>query len=300
MAPVRDALLFGTAGVPHTAADTSTLSALDRIKALGLDCLEIEFVKGVKMGGDTAARIKEKAEALGLALSAHAPYYINLNSEDAGKRLSSQERILTTVRTAALCGARSVVFHAGFYGRETPDRAFAEIRRELEAVLSIVRTERLPVTLRIETMGKKSQFGSLEEVLFLCRELEGLEPCLDFCHIYAREGKVNSYPEFHRVLRKVEKKLGRAALRNVHIHIAGVEFNASGEIRHLDLVDSGFRYDEWIQALRDFGTAGMVICESPNLETDALMLKKLHAAQEIKGSVGPDRKPGTAAFGRGR
>lgn len=300
MAPARDGLLFGTAGVPHSAADTSTLSALDRIKDLGLDCLEIEFVKGVKMGGDTAARIKEKAEALGLALSAHAPYYINLNSEDAGKRLSSQERILTTVRTAALCGARSVVFHAGFYGRETPERAFAEIRRELESVLSIVRTERLPVTLRIETMGKKSQFGSLEEVLFLSRELEGLEPCLDFCHIYSREGKVNSYSEFHRVLRKVEKKLGRAALRNVHIHIAGVEFNASGEIRHLDLVDSGFRYDEWIQALRDFGTAGMVICESPNLETDALMLKKLHAAQEIKGSVGPVRKSGSAAFSRGR
>ena len=36
------------------------------------------------------------------------------------------------------------------------------------------------------------------------------------------------------------------------------------------------RYDEWIQALKDFGVGGMVICESPNLEQDALMLKELY------------------------
>ena len=128
-------------------------------------------------------------------------------------------------------------------------------------------------------MGKRSQFGSLDEVLSLCREVDGLQPCLDFSHLHAREGKVNSYTEFERVLGKVARKLGPRALKNVHIHIAGIHYGDKGEIKHLNLEETDFRYDEWLQALRDLGVEGMVICESPNLEADAVMLKKLYQAQ---------------------
>jgi deoxyribonuclease-4 len=275
-------LLFGTAGVPLTAADASTLAALDRIKELGLDGLEIEFVKGVKMGRDTARRIREKARSLGLRLSAHAPYYINFNSENPGIRLQSQERLLSSARLAVECGAESVVFHAGFYGRDTPEKAWLGVRAGVAAVVSIVRTERLPVSIRVETMGKKSQFGTLDEVLLLCREIAGLRPCLDFSHIYAREGRVNSYADFCRVLEKVAKKLGPSSLKNAHIHVAGIQYNQSGEIKHLNLAEADFRYDEWLQALQDLGVEGLVICESPNLEADALMLKNLYRAQHVK------------------
>ena len=282
MLPAPRRLLFGTAGVPMSAADNSTLRAIGHLKDLGLDCLEIEFVQGVKMGLETAAAIKAKAASLGIRLSAHAPYFINLNSSDHGKRLQSQERLLKTARVGAACGAVSVVFHAAFYGQESPEGTYANVKRELAGVMSIIRTERLPITLRIETMGKHSQFGSLDEVLQLCRDVDGLRPCLDFSHIYAREGRVNSYEEFHRVLSKVAKKLGPAALKNIHIHIAGIHFGAKGEIKHLDLAETDFRYDDWLQALRDLGVEGMVICESPNLETDALMLKRLYQAQQAR------------------
>jgi deoxyribonuclease-4 len=280
-APKR--LLFGTAGVPLTASDPSTLAALDRVKELGLDGLEIEFVKGVKMGRDTARRIRDKAGALGLCLSVHAPYYINFNSENPGIRLQSQERLLSSARLGAECGAGSVVFHAGFYGRDTPEKAWTAVRSGVAAVVSIVRTERLPVSIRVETMGKKTQFGSLDEVLLLCRDIPGLRPCLDFSHIYAREGRVNSYTDFCRVLEKVAKKLGPAALKKAHIHVAGIQYNQGGEIKHLNLTEADFRYDEWIQALQDLGVEGLVICESPNLEADALMLKNLYRAQQVKG-----------------
>ncbi|OGD13163.1 MAG: hypothetical protein A2V76_08920 [Candidatus Aminicenantes bacterium RBG_16_63_14] len=275
-------LHFGTAGVPLSSADDSSLAAIERIKALGLDCLEIEFVKGVKMGFDTARKVREKAAALGVRLSVHAPYFINLNSEDPGKRLQSQERLLNTARVGAACGAASVVFHAAFYGKDSAEKTYEAVKRELGAVQSIVRTERLAVTLRVETMGKRSQFGSLDEVLTLCRDVAGLQPCLDFSHLYAREGRINSYTDFHRVLSKVARKLGPRALRNVHIHIAGIHYGDKGEIKHLNLEETDFRYDEWLQALRDLGVEGMVICESPNLEEDALMLKKLYQAQRAR------------------
>ena len=273
------ALLFGTAGVPLSAGDVSTLAGLDQVKELGLDGLEIEFVKGVKMGLDTAAKVRAKATALGLRLSVHSPYYINFNSEDHGIRLQSQERLLSSARVGAACGAGSVVVHAGFYGRETPEKTYAEIKTGLAAVISIVRQERIPIAVRIETMGKHSQFGTLDEVLQLCREIDGLKPCLDFAHIHAREGRVNGYDDFRRVLAKVVKKLGAGALKNAHIHVAGIQYHDKGEIKHLDLDESDFRYDEWIEALRDAGVEGLVICESPNLEGDAMMLKKLYGAQ---------------------
>ena len=41
------------------------------------------------------------------------------------------------------------------------------------------------------------------------------------------------------------------------------------------LSETDYRYDDWIQALKDFDVKGMVICESPDQEVDALMLKKL-------------------------
>jgi deoxyribonuclease-4 len=282
MPAAADRLRFGTAGVPDTSPQTSTLSALQHLHDLDLDCLEIEFVRGVKVGSDTAAKIKAKAQALDISLSAHAPYYINLNSPEVGKRLQSQDHLLRAARAAALCGAHSVVFHAGYYGASTPEKAFDAVKRELGQVLSVLRAERNPVTLRIETMGKFSQFGTLDEVLTLSKELDGLQPCLDFSHMHAREGKANTYIDFHRTLRKVEKRLGKAALKSIHIHISGIEYSPKGEVRHLNLPDSDFRYHEWIQALGDSGVEGSVVCESPARESDAPMLRELYRSYRLK------------------
>jgi deoxyribonuclease-4 len=273
-------LLFGTAGVPKSSGGTSSLAGIQRIKELGLDCMEVEFVKGVKMGADTAETVGAWAKELGVRLSVHAPYYVNLNADDEGKRLASMERLVASARIAVKCGAESVVFHSGYYGRDDEETTFANIKRSAQEVLSALRAERRRVVLRPETMGKKRQFGSLEEILRLCREVDGLAPCMDFSHIHAREGrgKANSYREFDRILRKIGKKLGRGALENMHIHVSGVEYGHRGELKHLNLDESDFRYDEWVQALKDNGVGGMVICESPIQERDALTLKNLYVS----------------------
>jgi deoxyribonuclease-4 len=277
MPPAASRLLFGTAGVPDATPEASSLAALDEVRRLGLDALEVEFVRGVKMGPDAARELGAKARSLGLALSVHAPYYVNLNSAEPGKRLQSHDHLLRSARMAREMGARSVVFHAGYYHASTPAEALASVRRELGQVLSVLKAERNPVRMRVETMGKPSQFGSLDEVLTLCRELEGLAPCLDFSHLFARDGgRANSYLDFHRILRKVEKRLGAPALRSAHIHLSGIEYNHQGEIRHLNLTDTSYRYDEWIEAVRDAGVEGTIICESPARAHDARMLKGLY------------------------
>ena len=242
--------------------------------------MEIEFVKGMKMGSDLAKKIREEATTKNVKLSIHAPYYVSLNSPEEGIRLASQERLLSSARLAQMCGAQSLVFHPGYYGKSSSENAFNTIKKGIKEVVSILKSERSPVILRPEIMGKQSQFGSLEEILFLCREVDGIMPCVDFSHIHARKGKANTYLEFHRILRKIEKKLGKKAIKNIHIHITGVEYNNKGELKHLNLQESDFRYDEWIQVLKDFEVEGMVICESPNQDRDAMMLKNLFYIKE--------------------
>jgi deoxyribonuclease-4 len=278
-------LLFGTAGVPLSTPAASTLAAIEHIKKLRLDCLEVEFVRGVRMGSDTAREIGQRAASLGISLSVHAPYYINLNSPEPGKRLASQERLTASARLARLLGAKSVVFHCGYYGHDTQEKAFDNIRAGLDDVLSIARAEKNPVILRPETMGKTSQFGSLDEILLLCRGADGLLPCLDFSHLHARGPGENSYRYFLKVLRKVEKKLGRSAIENIHVHISGVLYGEKGEIKHLDLKKSDLNFDSWVQVMNDLGVAGSVICESPNLEKDALMLKNMYESYSRKASM---------------
>ena len=125
-------------------------------------------------------------------------------------------------------------------------------------------------------MGKKSQFGDLNEILKLCNEIEQVMPCIDYAHMHARDGKNNSHEEFKEILASVEKELGKEALKDMHIQIAGVNYSDKGELNHLTLEDSDLRYDEIVRSWKEFKIGGVVISESPNIEGDALMLKGIY------------------------
>ncbi len=269
-------LLFGTAGTPHSAKSSATTSGIERIAELGLGCLEIEFVRGVRMSELSARQVAEVATREGVRLSAHAPYFINFNAHELAKIRASQSRLLQTARIASLCGVESVVFHTAFYLGDPPEKAYDTIKKYLEETLSQLRLENNRVWIRPELMGKPSQFGTVEEMFNLCHELEGLAPCIDFAHWHARTGKSNSYQEFVSILLQIKERLGRAALDNMHIHLSGIKYGGKGEIKHLDLEDSDLQYVELLQALRDYEVKGLVICESPNLEGDAMLLQETY------------------------
>ena len=266
-------LLFGTGGVPHSAKSPSTTSGIERIAELGLGCMEIEFVRGVKMNEAGASQVAETATRRGIKLSAHAPYYINFNAREPEKVKASQERLLQTARIASLCGAESVVFHTGYYLGDPPEKVYDTVKKYLAEILNQLNKENNQVRVRPEILGKPSEFGTLDEVFSLCTELEGLSLCIDFAHWHARTGKFNSYPEFASILSQIEQRLGRAALDDMHIHVSGISYGAKGEIKHLNLKESDLRHVELLQALRDYQAKGIVICESPNLEEDALLLQ---------------------------
>jgi len=270
-------LLFGTGGIPVSADSRSTEAGIERIAELGLGCMEVEFVQGVRMSPQVAVSVGELAARKKVALTAHGPYFINLNAVEPQKVHMSKERILQTARIAALFGARSITFHAAFYLKNAPAETYAVVKRHLQEVMNILRREGNEVTISPEVMGKPSQFGTLEEILQLSSEIEGVAPCIDFSHWHARTGKANSYQEFTDILDQVEKKLGRRGLDNMHIHVSGIAYGKKGEIKHLMLPESDLQYAHLLKALKERKAKGVVICESvPYLEQDALLLQQTY------------------------
>ncbi len=269
-------LIFGTGGVPHSSKTNSTIDGIRRIAELGLGCMELEFVQGVRMGEAGASLVAEIAAREGIKLSAHAPYFINLNAHEPEKIRASQGRILQTARIASICRVESIVLHTAFYLGDPPEETYSNAKKHLAEVVHQLKQETNRVWIRPEVMGKPSQFGTIEEICSLSIELEGIAPCIDFAHWHARTGAFNSYPEFASILQEVEERLGRVALDNMHIHASGIAYGKKGETKHLNLKESDFQYAELLQALKDYDAKGMVICESPNLEEDALLLQETY------------------------
>lgn len=268
----KEGLLFGTAGTPLSSNGADSISGIRRIHELGLGCMELEFVRGVKMGEETARKVNLLAKKLDIKLSVHAPYYINLNGDDE-TRLKSRERILNSARIGNICGAKSIVVHAGFIQKDIRIIAYEKIKKELIMIMEQMNNDGLNVDIRIETMGRNSQFGNLDEVLSIT-EVDGVLPCIDFSHLHAATGKYNSLAEFIDILEKIENKLGREGLNNMHIHVSGIEYSIKGEKNHLEFEKSDFKFRELARAFSEIDIRGLVICESPNLEIDAMKLKK--------------------------
>jgi deoxyribonuclease-4 len=276
--------LFGTAGVPQSAVDRSTLTGLSALSSLGLDCMEIEFVQRVSMGEEMAAKIRKEANVRGIALSVHAPYYINLNAHEEAIRLASRRRLKEAARVGALCGATDIIFHPGFYLGDTAKVVFETIQQELLNLSRELVEEQVCATLRAETTGKPSQFGNLEEILNLAATVSGVGICIDFSHLHARS-PYQMQDEFVRDLERVRIALGQGALENLHLHVSGMHYTQKGERNHLNLADSDFPYLLLLQALKSERASGRLICESPNLEEDAILLKKRWKALTVTKSV---------------
>jgi len=237
------------------------LKGIEEVARRGLDCMEIEFTYGVRMKLEMAETVGALADDLGITLSVHAPYYINLASYETDKIDASRKRILDSCQRAHLMGARKVVFHAGFYQKRTARETYRLIRKEILDLQQHIRKSGWQVALCPEITGKPSQFGSTEELLELMQDT-GCGITVDFAHLYARNQGVIDYG---RVLDQLPPRF--------HAHFSGIEYTAKGEKKHIDLTEAFFR--PLARALLSRHVDITLICESPHPMTDASMMKRL-------------------------
>jgi len=277
-------LRFGPAGIPLSTVKRSTVEGIKRVRELGLDAMELEFVRSINISEEKASEVKKVATDMNVLLTCHGQYYINLNSPDEAKLKASIERVLKAARIAYLSGAWSLTFHAAYYMNTEPAKVYHRVKKILKEIVKKLQDEGIEIWIRPETTGKPTQFGTLNELIKLSQEIEYVLPTVDFAHLHAREGGAqNSYEEFSEILTKLEDGLGRLVLDNMHIHVSGIEYGAKGEIRHVNLKESDFLYKDLLKAFKDFKIKGVIICESPNLEEDALLLKHTYLRLKKRG-----------------
>ena len=239
-------LLFGISGLPigEEGQKFNYATGIEYLKKIGLEAMELPFVRSVNVTAKNRDKIIEAKEKNDFYLSAHGSYFINLNAEEEEKKEKSIERILKGAEALKSVGGRSLVFHPGFYLKASKEEALKEIKKNLK---------KLPY------------------------EVPSCKLCIDFSHIHARGiGVLKEYKDFAEILEYIKDNLGNEALEDLHIHMSGIHYTDKGERNHLPFLESDFNFIECLRALKDYKVKGCIICESPLLEKDALLLKETY------------------------
>jgi deoxyribonuclease-4 len=268
---------FGTVGSPMGTPKKpgGSVGAIQFSKSIGLTAFELGWVQSVRVSEETCAVIKAVAADQDVAVSVHAPYFINLNAT-SDEWPKSRKRLMDAAHYGNLAGATDIIFHPGSYFKNDPAEVLKVAIPRLRGCLDDLRKSGNPVTLRPETMGKSAMLGSFEDALAMAQAIEGVQPCLDFAHLHARpgDGTMNTRREWSSLLDAYEKAIGKQALRHLHIHLSGIEYGPKGEKHHLELKEADLNLKALFQALHDHGCAGRILCESPIMEEDGLKMKR--------------------------
>ena len=261
---------FGPAGYPP--GSKTPKDALDTIKGLGLDALEVEFVRGAKISEEKAKDTGALAKKRDIRLSAHAPYFISFNSENQETRDKSIQWVMDTVHAAHNLGAYLIVIHAASYGK-TPETATESVIDGLLKCREIMDDEGIDdVIMGIETMGKKGQWGTLKEISEVMDNVPGTHPVLDVAHVHARgEGWLKSEKEMKELTDEFFDLAGDIP----HFHISCIKYGDKGEISHLPLEAADPDMQKLANVLRDCKRDCTFICESPLQERDAVVFRDM-------------------------
>ncbi len=277
---------FGTVGSPISTPKKpgGSVGSILRLAELGLYALELGWVRAVRVTEETCQAIQTTGKEQDVRLSVHAPYFFNLNADDE-EWPKSYQRLMDAAHYGNLAGATDIIFHPGSYFERPAAEVLPLALERLGGCVAELRQAGNPVTLRPETMGKSAMLGSFEDTLAMSKAIPGVEPCIDFAHLHARQGDgtMNTYDEWSRLLEAYGSTLGQPALRRMHIHLSGIEYGPKGEKEHLPLREADLDLQAIFKALAAFGAGGRMLCESPAMEDDALYMRQLW--QDISGAA---------------
>lgn len=274
---------FGPAGNAADFPYKSSVQAPRWLKELGLDCYEYQCGKGVNVGEATARQIGLAAAEQGIALSLHAPYFINLANPEPEALQKTIGYITSACLAADWMGADRVVIHSGALMKRTRRQAQEIALGALRQVVAACDDAGFGhITLCPETMGKINQLGDLDEVLELCTVDPRLTPCVDFGHLYARSlGADDGAEAMERMLDRMEEVLGAPRAARFHSHFSHIEFTPNGgEKCHRTFDDDGGYGPDWTPlaaAVARRGWNPRFICESAGTQAaDALTMKNIY------------------------
>ncbi len=241
---------FGPAGLGSV---KTALSVLEEYHEKGFKACEIAFTYSVYIKPAEAKIIGDKARELGIELSIHAPYFVNLNSSEKDKIEATKKRILSCCEIGEILGVKVVVFHPGYYGEDRKE-AYKNIKAGILEIMKEIKNKSWKIKIAPETMGKVNVFGSIDEISRLSHET-GCSFCIDFAHILARDKKVD--------YAIVEKAFPQ---KEWHVHFSGIIYGDKGEKSHKKT-----EKNEWSELLKNLPKDReiRIINESPDMIEDS-------------------------------
>lgn len=292
---------FGVAGFPPNFFKSEYKRKRENIfqwlAELGLDWVELQNTYGVKMRGEQALLYKELSNLYNIGISIHGPYYITLASADKEIVQRSKDRILQCYALAEKLGTQRIIFHPGHF----PGKSERERKHGLEQIISELislenQLSNREIFLYPETAGKKSQIGSVQDIITICENVKFAKPCIDVAHVHGFEsGALTTKESILKILTQIEERLGREALLDTHFHMYPIEIDHTGEKKHrafhdridgaqLNIFDGSNNYDRYyplpehfIDAIKEKHLNPIVVCEArDSQDSGALLLKKLY------------------------
>jgi len=254
----------------------ATVQAPGWLAEKGLDAYEYEAGKGVNAGEAVLLQIGQKAIEHGIKMSLHAPYFISLSSVEPEKRENSIGYIEKSLWAAELLGADTIVIHSGSAGKISREEA---MRLSCDTLARLMeRIGDTHIRLGIETMGKRNQLGTLDEVIEQCRVDPHFHPVVDFGHLNARDcgGAFPDRDSYRRVFHTIADRLGAEYATHLHCHFSRIEYTDAGEKRHVTFGDTnwGPDFEPLMEAIIRDGLCPRIICESDGtMAEDALAMK---------------------------
>ena len=273
--PSGNSETFYASGRAHTYEEAEFLHGL------GLNAFEYSFGRGVRISEAAAEKIKTEFGKYGIELSVHAPYYTNFANPDPEMIGKSIGYVLQSIAACKKMGGERVVFHPAACGKA--ERVEAVKATKANLVLLAEACEKLDCgefKICAETMGKRNQIGTVEEVVDFCLLYDKMFPCFDFGHINAYTcGGIKTKDDYRRILDYTIDKLGFEKASNMHVHFSKIQYGDKGEIRHLTFEDSvyGPEYAPLAELFDEYKMSPYIVCESNGtMSDDALTMKKLH------------------------
>ena len=273
----------GNAARFYNEGHKSSIDAPEWLARQGLNAYEYSFGKGINIGDAKANEIGLKGREFDVAISVHAPYYINFANPSDEMAEKSYSYVINSCKKVREFYGNRVVFHASTVGRMSREDAVELTKKRLNVLAEkIIENGMEDCLFCPETMGRINQIGDTEEIVEFCKIADFYIPAIDFGHINARTyGSLKTTDDYDKIISHIINNLGYERADKMHIHFSKIEYSKVGEVRHLTFADTiyGPEFEPLAKVLFKHNLHPVVICESSGTQADdAIEMKRIYSS----------------------